>query len=782
MAPRRHRFPAFVSRASWRLSRLARAGVSPSCWVWAETTLQLSARGYLETTVPTESVDLEIRLFPNTFAETIEVVSESLTQPWPSSTPIPSGEILHVAGSIDNVFRTLDTLPGVALTDEFGSRLAVRGGTPDQNLTMMDGIEIHNPYRLFGITSAFNPETVENFHLTTGGFGVAYGDRLSSLLIVDNSAGRRDFHGAAALSITDGNVVLEGETPIWNGSWLLSARRTYYDLLLNMGGGQGKIKFPAFTDLQVQAGWEFGPGHRLTLTGLRSVEDAVLDIDTDRTGETLAFRSDVRNGLASARFDAKLGSRGTSTTVVSWYRNLERLGLDGTIHVDTKRSNAATDDGAFGLSTIGFGRAIGVRDVSVREELDVRTSPAHLVSVGLELHRLSSGVAFTITGDRNEHQANGSSIFGGSGLPDEFESWLEGTRGGLWIQDTYAPSSRVSVEPGLRLDWSTVNRGVTVSPRVATSYLLGGGARMRAALGLYTQSPGYEKLIQPDYFIDLSAAREQRLPHEKATHVVVGVEQDVGADLTARVEGYYKRFDDLLIGRLETEAERYHRVSQYDFPQDLVDSIPTAPLITTNPTNAAGGSAYGFDVYLNHANPAAPLTGWLSYAWGRANRESYGHRYAFEYDRRHVLDAVGRYRLTSWWDLAATALVASGFPRTAPAGLRIAAVEDERGRLVPATDLNGNLIYTVDYGGVERLNSRRLPYYARVDLRATYQPGGPTGRWSLYIEVINLLGRDNPVGLEPRLVHDPDSNMPRLVEVASRGFPRIPTVGFRLRF
>jgi len=172
----------------------------------------------------------------------------------------------------------------------------------------------------------------------------------------------------------------------------------------------------------------------------------------------------------------------------------------------------------------------------------------------------------------------------------------------------------------------------------------------------------------------------------------------------------------------------------------------------------------------------------VSYTWGRANRESYGRRYAFEYDRRHAFNAVGRYRLTSRWNLAATVRLASGFPHTAPVGLRVSGVEDDRQRLVPATDLDGNLIYTVDYGGVDNLNSKRLPYYARVDLRATYRRGGATGRWSLYIEVINLLGRDNPIELEPRLAHDPASDRPRLVEVAAQGFPRIPTFGFRLRF
>ena len=745
-----------------------------------ETTLRFRAEGYLETRVPVAGANIEVPLFRNTFAETVQVLPETIAEPRPSSTPIAPEEVFQVAGSVDNVFRTLDLLPGVAATDDFGSRLAVRGGTPDQNLTVMDGVEIHNPYRLFGIASAFNPETVESFQLTAGGFGVAYGDRLSSLLIVETRPGRRDFQGATAVSITDGNVVLEGATPFWdNGTWLFSARRTYFDLV---AGALLDQNFPSFTDLQLQAGLDIGSGHRFTVTGLRSVEDADLDFEGDRPGERVALGSDVGNDLASARLDAVFGSWGTSTTIVSWSRNREQLGFEGTIRADARRSNAPDDDVAFGLTTIAFDRSVSVRDISVRQAFDVQLSTEHLVSAGLEIHRLTSGVGFTISGDRNDNEANGSSIFGGSGLPDALQSSLDGTRGGLWVQDTYAPSSRVSVEPGLRVDWSTVNRRVTVSPRVAGTYALGGGARLRAAFGRYTQSPGYEKLTQSDFFIDLSAARELRLLHEKATHVVVGVEQDLGADLTVRVEGYYKRFDDLLVGRLEAEAERLVRISRYDFPEDLQDSIPTAPLITSHPTNDAGGDAYGVDVYLTHTNPAAPLTGWLSYAWGRANRESYGRRYAFEYDRRHAFNAVGRYRLTSRWDLAATARLATGFSHTPPVGLRVGAATDDRNRLVPGTDLDGDLIYTVDYGGVENLNSGRLPYYARVDLRATYRRGGATGRWSLYMEVLNLLGRDNPIELEPRLEHDPDSNMPRLSESAAQGFPRIPTFGFRLRF
>ncbi len=750
--------------------------------------LRFQADGYFETEVAVDPAAddpaaVEVRLFPETFAETVEVVSDVPVQERPSATPVAPEAVFRAPGSIDNVFRTLGTLAGVAATDDFGSRLAVRGGTPDQNLTIMDGVEVHNPYRLFGIASAFNPETVEGFELTAGGFGAAWGDRLSSLLVVDNRAGRPGFGGSTAASITDANVVLEGSTPAGaGGTWLLSARRTYYDLVAGRVADQN---FPSFADLQMQAGWDLGPGHRFTVTGLRSVENADLAFDVDDAddgGDRVALGSDVTNGLASARFDAVLGPRATATTIVSWYRNRESLNFGGQVRADATRSNAPDDDVAFRRSEIAFERAIEVEDRSLRQDLSVQVSPRHLLHAGIEVHRLDTGFRWLIAGDRNDAEPNGSSALGGAGLPGDLDSTVRGTRGGVWLQDTYAPSERLSFEPGLRLDWSTVNGGATVSPRLAASYALGGGARLRAAGGLYTQSPGYEKVSLSDYFIDLSAARELGLRHERSTQLVLGLEQSLGPDLTARVEGYYKRFDDLLVGRLETEAERRARVGRYDFPASLQDSVPVAPIILSAPTNDAAGDAWGLDVFLTHGDPAARLTGWVSYGWGRAERESYGRRYAFEYDRPHAFSAVGRYRLTSRWDAAATVRLASGFPRTPPLGLRVAAAEDDRGRLVPATDSAGDLLYTIDYGGVGNLNADRLPHYARVDFRVSYQRGGADRGWSLYVEVINLLGRDNAIELEPRLRHDPGADRPGLSEAPSEGFPRIPTFGLRYRF
>ena len=269
----------------------------------------MEAAAAVDPAAPAPRPALEVLLFRNTFAETVEVVSPRPALERPSATPVEAGQVLAVAGAVDNVFRTLNLLPEVAATGDFSSRLAVRGGTPDQNLTVMDGVEIHNPYRLFGLVGAFNPETVERFELAAGGFGAAWGDRLSSLLIVDNRAGRDAVGGSAAASLTDANVVVEGAAP-GGGSWLVTGRRTWYDLVAGLATGQN---LPSFADVQLRGDWTFGPGHRLSVFGLSSREDAdftVDDADDPESRDSGRLTSEAGNDLASVR----LGPVNTNAT------------------------------------------------------------------------------------------------------------------------------------------------------------------------------------------------------------------------------------------------------------------------------------------------------------------------------------------------------------------------------------------------------------------------------------------------------------------------------------
>jgi hypothetical protein len=773
---------AVVSAGDLRVTTDAKGGfeIIP---VTSSTTLQFEAPGYLDTRLAVDSsgprVRLEVRLFPrNDFVETVQVRARPPEDEEPSAYRMAPNEVLQVAGSVDNIFRTLDTLPGVASVEDFGSRLSVRGGSPDQNLTIMDGVEIHDPFRLSGLTSAFNPEIIDHFELTAGGFGAKYGDRLSSILVVDNRVPSRTFGGTASVSVTDANVVAEGAIPgTESGSWLLTGRRTYYDLV---AGITSDNRYPSFDDLQAQASLALGPKRRLSFVGLRSRERSDFDVHRDK-GEDVALVTDAGNDLVSASLDWLSGPSLVSTTTLAWYRNRDAANVNGTIFQMAKRSNAADDDVALGLDEFIFDRWFLVSDGSLREDLSWQAASSHTLELGAELHLLSTEVRWESLGeDRNLQEANGSSVRGGAGLPDFVDSTLSSNRGGAWIQDRWRVSPGISLEPGLRFDWSTANQRSTLSPRFAARFDLGPGTALRAAIGRYTQSPGYEKLIHADYFVDLGRAAE--LEYEDSTHVVLGVEREIGPGFVARFEGYYKSFSDLVVGRLETDAERLARIARYDFPEELRFSIPTAPIITTVPSNDSGGRAYGLDFYLARVDPAARISGWISYTLGKAERDAYSRTYPLEYDRRHSLDVVGRYRWSERFDIAVTARLASGFPYTPAVGLRVASTEDERGMLVPEFDSQGNLVYAADFGTVANLNSGRMPPYARVDLRATFRPGGFAGRWSFYVEAINLFNRDNAVRLETWLVHDPGSEFPRIIQVPEEGFPLLPSAGVRFRF
>jgi hypothetical protein len=759
----------------------------PGAW-----TLEVRADGHLPDSqrvtvgaAATLTVDLyviERRRFQEEVVVTAEMTAESEA---PAELPVRPTDVTLVAGGADNVFRTLQTLPGVAATDEFGSRLAVRGGGPDQNLTVMDGVEIHNPYRLFGLTSAFSPETVRSFELSTGAFSARYGDRLSSLLVIENRDGNaaRGFSGAAALSITDLSFVGEGRLPgtTQGSSFLVTGRRTYYDLVAERFVDS---QLPAFRDLQGRATWELAPGRRLTLFGLTSREATDAFFEGDRPGEGGDFVTGVDNDVVSLSFDSLLGNRGRTRTVASYYRNVEGIDVDAQFRAEARRSNAEADDTAFSLADVAFTRDLSVRDLSLRQELTYEASGRQRLEAGFEVHRLRTGVRWLITGDRNQQEANGSSLRGGAGLPDDLDSAADGTRFGAWLLDRYQMMRRVVVEPGLRLDYSGANRQATLSPRLSATIALGNATRVRAGVGLFTQSPGYEKLIQADYFVDLSDARGLELPYERSSHAVLSLERDLAPGFTVRAEGYYKTFADLVVGRLETEAERAARVARYDFPAELQWSVPEAPQITSLPSSDARGYAYGFDVYLARraASASTRLTGWASYTFGVAKRDAYGRETAFDYDRRHAVSAVASFRAGAKWDFAATARVATGFPRTPVLGLRVSAVTDTRGLLVPERDQSGLLVYTTDLGDVANLNTARLPTFARLDLRVNFRPRGASGRWLFYLDLINVLNRENAGGYQASLAYDPASDRPRLEEKPARGIPFLPSFGVRVRF
>ena len=147
-----------------------------------------------------------------------------------------------------DLFRTLQLLPSVSSSNDFNAALIVRGGSPDENLILLDGTEIYNPYHIGGIFSTFNADMISDSEFLAGGFPANYGGRLSSVLNItaregDSKNGRLsennpikkywDFSkGSGNISFLSTKFLAEGA--LYNGSWMISGRRTYFDKLVSL--------------------------------------------------------------------------------------------------------------------------------------------------------------------------------------------------------------------------------------------------------------------------------------------------------------------------------------------------------------------------------------------------------------------------------------------------------------------------------------------------------------------------------------------------------------------
>ena len=188
-----------------------------------------------------------------------------------------------------DVFRTLQMLPGVQTSSDFSSALYVRGSTPDQNLIMLDGIAVYNPYHLGGIFSTFNTDAIKEADFHAGGFPARYGGRMGAILNIINREGNvNEMRGSANVSLISSKVLLEGPIPKYKemkGSWMISGRRTYFDRIIDRlkipigqktDGSDIYFQFPYyFYDYQLKANLDINKDHRLTYS--RFYGDDVLE-------------------------------------------------------------------------------------------------------------------------------------------------------------------------------------------------------------------------------------------------------------------------------------------------------------------------------------------------------------------------------------------------------------------------------------------------------------------------------------------------------------------------
>lgn len=734
----------------------------------------------------------------------VEVVDKSIQKQSDTRTSlldVQPAKARVLPGAVTDVLRTLQALPGVLSPNDFSSQLIVRGSGPDQNLIIMDDVEIFNPYRLYGVISMFNPEAVSDINLVTGGFPAKYGDRLSAVLDVTNKQGtlEENIKGNLNASIVAANIVLEGKNPFnVPGSWIVNSRRTYYDLIIeplakNAGLVEENVAFPNFYDIQGK--FTFGPftGHKFFLNGILSRDGVDLVSGADREQpDSVSIFNETNNDLASFAWHYAPTERILNKVIVSWYRNEGDIDFDSDfLDPSLNREDfqdVDTDTVAPYLLDFSFNSVFSFEKIAIDDKFVYLWGEGNELEAGIGMDFMKTAINFEFELDPQLEvfiaaNPNIRSAF------DDIVSKLEYKRYRGYIHNRFKVAERLYLQPGFRYDFYNVLDKGYFAPRMSLSYGFDNLTTLRLAWGKYYQSPGYEKMRDQNVLYDLSREKTDPLEAEFATHYVIGLQRWITAEWQARVEAYYKDFEDL-INPFVAQGTAYYteqipgRDPRYTSGWTSPVAV-TADSVTQVPFNNSYGEAYGFEFYLEKKNIAGSnkFDGWISYSLAWAQRYEQGYEIPFRFDRRHSLNIVLNYELDSWLDFGMRFQYGTGFPYNEPVGVTPRIImEDTNGDLEPDSPViatrNGNeVVYEVDFGGDENRYQGRLPDYHRLDIRFTAYADYWDLDWAFYIDIINIYNRVNVINYDYYVTKELT-----LGREVNQMFPILPTFGFNVRF
>jgi len=782
----------------------------------AKYRLQVSAIGYETKVIEInllQSREVELKIVLKQIAVEIQsvIVSASKIQSQEDTRTslinIEPRSAKMLPGAGEDVLRTLQALPGVSSINDFSSQLIIRGSGPDQNLIIFDDVEVFNPYRLYGAISMFNPETVEDINLITGGFPARYGDRLSAVLEVTNRDGIKNkfFSGNVNVNLTNANVVLEGKNPFGiNGSWIFNSRRTYYDLLLEpfvkrTGLIKGDFSFPNFYDFQFKTSVFPFTGHKISFTAVHSRDGVSLITNGKRVSpDSIGILDWSFNNIyaVSYQFTTKNLS---NKLILSYYNNngetnFDSKFLDPTLNREDFSGNISDSLRPY-LLNFAFNSLFDFRKYSIEDRLLLYSGKSNF-EFGAGLDVMTTEIKFDLKLDPQlkaiiNSFANFRSIF------EKFKSNLNYWRFRTYIQSNLPvfSSDKVFISPGLRFDYYDILRKYYISPRVGLSLPLDDITTIRTFYGVFYQSPGYEKLRDQNVLFDFSRKYTDELEAEKATHYILSFERYLTPEWQFKSEIYLKDFRNLIVP-LKVKGTQF-------IAQKLPDADPryfsswTQPVAiqsdsaTAIPVNNSNGRSYGWEIFLAKINKGIEdrFDGWISYSLSYSTREEMGKTIPFRFERRHNLNIVLNYKPSKSIELGLRWNYSSGLPYTEPVGIKPRILlKDNDGDGTPETpeiatkfNLDPNapkeVLFNIDYGIDPNFYNARRPDYHRLDLRLSYYTNFWRLNWLFYLDVINVYNRKNVVGYDYFI----DENL-NLKRRETYQLPIFPTIGVSVRF
>ena len=637
--------------------------------------------------------------------------------------------IVSVAES--DVFRSLATLPGVTPISDFSSGLYVRGGSPDQNLILIDDTDVYNPSHFGGIFSTFSTDAIESAELIKGGYPARYGGRLSSVLDVSNRQGNRnDFAGTARLSMISSGATLEGPWHLGNqhGSIMGSFRRTYVEVLQQL---VDEIPDYYFYDGHAKFNWDLGAKDKLAVGGYFGKDKLRFDF-----GDVLDL------------------NWGNDTISAQWQHLFSPQLFSHFVLAGSKFESYFQQSSSDGENI--YDRTNGISDLTSKGVLSWNPSSRHQVDTGFEVKYNDTWL-----------RSHTSYSYDPASLPDIKVSSLTSA---LFAQDSWQFDAVWSLQTGLRLSWyQSLYQNLpslpdasylNLEPRISLRRKLDLNESVYASFGRFHQ---YLTLMSMNGGtpLDVWFPLDGSLDPGVSDHYILGYQKDYASGFGLDLEVYYKTYDKIL---------------EYNINTDYTWDNETGQLADT--FHVGKGFTYGADFLLK--TDWQGVQGFIAYTFSRTQRRMEGlntdpltgeSQYFFpKYDRTHSFNLVQTYNLTEntgshlfGGDLkfGTNISYSTGQPTDVP----------ER---IYFDGQNFQLIYSYS-------DRKRLPYYMRWDFSAKLEFFTRWGSIEPYLEVINLLGRKN-IGGRSYYVSSNDAGEPELLTRDSAQFPRIPFLGINFKW
>lgn len=513
-------------------------------------------------------------------------------------------ENLPRTGQAD-LFRILQFLPGVQTSSEISSGLYIRGGSPDQNLILLDGSVLYNPSHFFGFFSTFNPDAIKSVELIKGGFPAEYGGRLSAVLnVTDIEGDRNNTKAKIDLGLISSSATIQ--TPVGSGALVLAGRRTYLDALLNATGLTQSLGLPDyyFYDLNAKLTQNPSPNDKIVLAGYEGSDNLNYAANLAVNNLGLQWGNKAASAIWTHVFGSELFTK-----------------------LDLSASNYWSVF-AIGSSAQPFTFTNGITDYTTQASIDYFPNPENTIKAGLQ------GTAYKST-----------LLIQAGNNPPNANVDLTPTYGAVYVQDEWKPAISGDVEDplaitgGLRVDGISSSSQIGIDPRFSARYILTPAITLKASWGIYHQ---YLKLATNNLVpvFDVWLPTDNTQSPERANQYVLGLSTVPFENYTFEVEGYYKDMKNLV---------------------EMRPNIQTGS--TLNDVFFVGnGNAYGIEFFVQ--KQVGRLTGWIGYTlawtWRTFPDINNGNEFPPTYDRRNDLDIVATYHLSDRWTIGGTFTYGTG--------------------------------------------------------------------------------------------------------------------------